>query len=254
MQSTSNRTFISASLALAFGLLSSCAHYTLPVTHLETPETLGASAIGRVELGALMTGADLNASPTTQVERDQDGNVTSTYLQGGQGILAGSGFVLRLGPRTEAGIRVLPLAPVSLRVKHQLAGEDESASHRGSYSIAVVGSPGFITGDNGGLQASFFSFDLALVGGYRLWERHLFTLTPFFSLASLSNVTETGTSATQFGAGLGYQYLLENFFVRGEIALSSGSLSSTRIGGIYFGALLGLNLPGATREGEPLLP
>ncbi len=245
------------SLALAFALLfSGCAHYMLPATHLDTPETLGATELGQIEFPALLLGADLNATPTTQVVTDKDGNVTSTYLQGGQGLLAGGGFVLRLGDRTEAGIRVLPLAPLAVRIKHQLAGEDEAHSHRKNFSLAVVGSPGFIAGMGGGssgsAQASLLSIDAGLIAGYRLWEKHLFTLTPFFTFASLSNAGTTANSATQFGAGLGYQYQLENFFLRTEAAYTSGSLGTTRIGGIFFGALLGLNLPTATRTGDPV--
>lgn len=261
-----------AAAAVALLQLQGCAHYVLPANRLETPEARGTSILdstqtdqhdprlsrpfGRVEGGMLM-GIDLIEEPYQGAADAVTGVVPKPEAQ--PATIAALGFVAGLSDRIDLGIRVTSHAPFSFRFKYQLSGEPELTAKAGNFSTAIVVSPGILIGTYSGGAAPtstmYFSGDISFIAGYRIWNRHLFSLAPFITFGSLSGVPETAADAvhtgrtspssasfSQYGAGLGYQYSLETLFLRGEATYTLGAIGQTQLNGIHFGALLGLAL------------
>lgn len=225
-------------IALAGTGGAGCSHYRLPVSRLESPEARGHTerfVPASLEAG-FMSGTDLEGRPETRTDSE---GVTTTSMPAAW--TPELGFALSLSERTDLGIRFQPFAPLSFRLKYQFSGEPQSRARQGNFSTAVVVAPGILLGHaQSGASASYFLGDLTLIAGYRAWERHLFSLAPYFSTASLSGLTVTG--ASQYGAALGYQYQIEALMIRAELALASGTVGTASIGGFHFGVQFGLAL------------
>ena len=221
-------------------LVSACAHYRLPVSRVESPEVRGHPKPIRpavIEPLALLSSSDLEANPSTSTNSET--GITTTSLQ--TTFTPALGFWASLSERTDLGIRLAPQAPLSFRLKHQLSGAPLSQAREGNFAISILAAPGILFGSGGaGSSASLMVGDLSLLAGYRAWERHLFSLSPFFTFATASGLPVTG--ATQYGAALGYQYQYETLLLRLEVALASGSAGSASIGGMHLGLQMALAL------------
>lgn len=238
--------------ALCLGL-SSCAHYHLPASRLETPEALGSGKLGRLELVGLISGHDLIATPTVGSPDPEDGTVPDPELQGA--ISLAFGFVTSLSETIDAGVRLAPHAPLTLRFKMQLSGLPEKVADEGNFSTAIAITPGILIGSSSGTTSTYLAGDLALLAGYRLNKQHLLSLAPFFGFASLSGIPLSGTtptvsgtiatgsaSATRYGAALGYQYSLEAILLRAELAYTLGSFGEAQLSKLHLSALFGFHL------------
>ena len=226
-----------------------CSHYILPVNHLETPEVRGEGKIGRLEGPGIFMGNDLSKSPVMSKADATKGETAVPLVR--SGFNTGIGFVKAWSDKIDIGVRFQPQAPFALRFKYQLTGHPEIQSKKGDFSTAVAFAPGFLMAPN---SVSFFSYDMSYIAGYRLGDHHLISLSPFFTSATLSGVRQnvagsTGggpgpdsITANQYGVGLGYQYTVEDLFLRPEIAYAKGSVVDSQVGGFYLGALLGLQL------------
>lgn len=237
-----------------------CSHYYLPGNHLDSPEASGAGRVGRLEPLALISGPNLT-DPAVTPPPDEESGITSEPELQNSWVHPVFGFTAAASDEIDVGIRIQPTAPLSVRVKYQFTGLPESKSVPGNFSAAIIPQAGILLGPSsaaGTSSVTYFMGDVALIGGYRLWRNHLFTLGPFFSFANLSGVTlssaistsgkNSGTSgltsgsAVQYGAGLGYQYQLESLILAAEFSYNRGSFNSAQIKGYYLGALLGINL------------
>ena len=155
-----------------------------------------------------------------------------------------SGFTVGITDRFDLTGRYYTSAPLTLRGKYQLSGKSESETEPGEFSTALSGGFGLLLAPE---STVFYLTDLAFLAGYRPWKRHLVWLSPHLALAGLSGVFETDGSATQLGAGLGYQYTTESLFFRFESTVLTGSYSAAQgtpdgkadIAGFFFGALVG---------------
>jgi hypothetical protein len=240
---------------LAIGA-SGCAHYNLPVSRLETPEVPGEGRTGRIS-ASMRLSTDLLAESSLTQPDPESGEAAEARLSGA-GITPSLEAERGFGPRWEAGLRLQPQAPLQIRGKYQFSGHSETDAGPGDLAAAAVAAVGFLLGQEGSRSTTYTLLELALPVGYRLSKRHLALFTPFFSSASLSGVTlppvpsASGTtpaavtggggSATQYGAGLGWQMTVEALFVRGELDWYRGALGETSFGGLALGAALGLNL------------
>jgi len=193
-----------------------CAHYYLPASQLETPEATGPDRIGRLELVGIQSGTDLlNASTESLVN----------YA---------FGVSFAITPALDLGLKLEPFAPVLVRAKYQFWGAPESQAHSGNFSASISGSSGLLLSTYNGSSVTFYSFNAAVIGGYRFAEHHLASLAPFFSLAGISGIGNASGTTTLAGASLGYQYDAEALILRAELTWASSAF--------YPGLLLGLKL------------
>lgn len=245
---------------------SGCATYMLPASHLETPEARGKPNSGRVELFAIQMGTDLlGDAEYVTFEPDEETKVADPPVyRTGQALAGAFGFVMGLDEKIDVGVRIPAQAPLALRFKYQLSGKPETEAAKGNFSTAIAASPGILLGENEGRTTTFFSGDIAFIAGYRVRDRHLLILTPFFNFGSISGVpttvaqstettptTTTGganastgpgasASATQYGGALGYQYDIDALIFRTEVAYALGKVGTPEINGVFVGALLGM--------------
>lgn len=245
------------SLLLGWWLVG-CAHYTLPVSHLETPESRGLGRMGRWELIGILSGTDLNAQPTRYqaaknwMNPDESPSTPPVRPQQSFANYA-MGFMLPIAEKIDVGIRFQPYAPLLIRGKFQWMGQSEAKAETNQFAVAVSAMTGVMLG-KGSNNASFsyFIMDGALPLGYRMSDKHLVSLTPYLTMVSISNMPVAlatlqnantySASVTQYGWALGYQYTLESLMVRMELAFNYGILLDTSIQNLYYGALVGLQL------------
>ena len=243
-------------LAVLAASLSGCAHYYLPATHLETPEARGSAGIGRLELIGIQSGADLNAPPTMSTPDPESTELSKPQLQSSFANF-GFGFMAAVNDRIDIGVRMQPYAPLLFRFKYQVSGVPETSAKARDFSAAIAASTGLLLGS----EVTYFLGDLAVPLGYRAWDRHLFSLSPFLGFASLSGMqvpaasaqpgvkslpatalNPTSASTMQYGISLGYQYSILGLMLRSELAYLKGSLAESQIGGLFLGSLVGFNL------------
>ena len=216
-------------LTLVFSALS-CSHYYLPANRLETPEAAGSGRTARLELAGIQGGADLTSPPTPVLQ-----SANANYF---------FGFAPAISDKVDVGVRFQPSAPLIVRGKYQFYGQPESKADKGNLSGAVMTSGGLLLGGKDattGNSVTYTCFDFALLGGYRLWKNHLFSLGPAYAIGSLSGTTTAGVSANQLEINLGYQYSNEALFLRAELAYASGSSGANKITGLFPGVLLGFS-------------
>jgi hypothetical protein len=229
----------------ALAAQSGCAHYYLPASQLESPETVGPDRIGRLELVGIQSGTDLLTAPTKQAADPTTGTVSDPVLSSSL-INYAFGVTLAVTPVLDVGIKLEPFAPLLARAKYQFIGDPESKAHVGNLSLSASGSGGLLLARYNANGVTFYSFNAAVIGGYRLFEHHLFSLAPFFNLAGISGIDPASGSATLYGASLGYQYDAEALILRGELTWASGSVSqsagSANAGGFFPGLLIGFKL------------
>ncbi len=248
---------LASCLAVTF-LLSGCAHYQLPVSELESSEVSGRKGIARLEALSIIGGSDLinepTADPPTQ-EEIEAGDTTTEYKVGGSWS-AGWGILVGIGERSEIGARFSTQGPFTLRYKHQWLGLNRSDAPKGNLSSSLVLAPGFLLGQSDGRSTQFYAIRVSNPFGYRLGPSHLLLLSPFFAWGSVNGVPRTagdtdatqipsdGTSgsATQYGAGLGYEYEVMDLLARAEISYALGSMGEAKIGGFFVGAQLGFRI------------
>lgn len=215
----------------------------LPASHLETPEVRGKGAVGRVELIGLMAGSDLVATPDTATQ--SDGSTTATVQKNTNGAF---GFVLALSDKFDAGIRLQPQTPMMMRLKYQISGVPEAQAKQGDFSTAVSASPGLLFGGNGTTPVTYFLGDLSFLMGYRIRAEDLISLSPFFSFANLSGLSQNAAGTTgaispnQLGLNFGYQHQIHDLFIRTELSYAKGSVGGSKISGLFLGAMVGLGL------------
>jgi hypothetical protein len=242
-----------ALLGALSGTFSGCAHYQIPVSHLETPESRGIGGIGRIELPGFFHGNDLIETPSLSTPDPDSTESPTPQVQ--KSFMSSFGFVWGVSDRWDLGIRMTPQAPLTFRFKYQLQGSPQTQTKPGEFSTALSFSPGALWGSLNGQSSSYVSGDLALITGYRWTEASLLIFSPFFSTAQLSGIplsatttdstlaeTRGSASVTQFGASLGWQHTLDQLFIRLECTYAKGSLGESRISGLYFGSLLGFDL------------
>jgi hypothetical protein len=240
------------SLALLLAL-TGCAHYQIPVNHLETPEARGDDGIGRIELSGILQGNDLIEPPSLSTPAPDSTELPTAQVQ--KTFMGSFGFVWSASDSLDIGIRMTPQAPLTLRLKYQVQGKPQTKAAPGEFSTAISFSPGVLWGGLNGQTTNYFSGDLALISGYRLSEENLVIFSPFIGVAQLTGIPLTGTSATvnnpealgsasltQYGAALGLQHTLESMFVRVECTYTKGSFGDAKISGFYLGSLVGFDL------------
>jgi hypothetical protein len=247
---TINHVFLSSCLLL----ITSCAHYYLPVSHLETPEARGTGKIGRVELIGILAQNDLTTKPTlstpdTPDPDDPNADPPDPAVPEVQKSYMGAfGFGIPYSDKLDLAIRLQPQSPLTLRAKYQLSGDPETKAAKENLSTAVSFATGILIGTSDGSSTSFYTADLAFISGYRVLDHTLVSLSPFLTFAQLSspgqNAADTpgSASATQYGICLGYQHQWEDLMLRSEITYAKGSVGESQIGDLFFGALLGLGL------------
>lgn len=230
---------------LTVTLQSGCAHYYLPANQLESPETVGPDRIGRLELVGIQSGTDLLTAPTRQAADPTTGAVPDPVLSSSL-INYAFGATLAVTPALDLGVKIEPFAPLLARAKYQFLGAPESKAHAGNLSVSGSGSGGFLLASYNASGVTFYSFNAAVIGGYRIFEHHLASLAPFINLAGISGVGIASGSGMRYGASLGYQYDAEMLILRGELTWASGSISQTagsaNAGGIFPGLLFGVKL------------
>jgi hypothetical protein len=230
--------------------LAGCATYILPANHLFTPEVVGPGRNGTVDVG--VTGGTDLLSEATQPPTPLHGSTPSPELQ----TLPANfdvGMDFAITDKIDAGVSFAPYTPPLLRVKYQLTGEPEASAAAGNLAVALVGSGGIMLASG----VTYYLLDAACVAGYRVWNHHLFSLTPFFSMAGLTGVDvpttsggglvpdpaqATGGSASQYGVALGYQYDVKGLLFRLEEAYASGSYGKNTVGGLFTAGLIGLRI------------
>ncbi|MCM2278877.1 MAG: hypothetical protein NDJ89_12450 [Oligoflexia bacterium] len=241
--------------------ISGCAHYNLPASHLETPEARG-GGVGRLELAGVLMGTDLVERPVLSSPDPESGDAPEPEAR--SAVTPALGFVASLSEKIDLGVRLQPMAPLSVRFKYQLSGAPEASASQGNLSAALAIAPGILVGRSSGSTVTYYSIDLAVPAGYRLGPNHLLSLSPFLTLAGLSGTAETAArapggssspagisatsgagstaSATQYGVGLGYQYMIAPLWFRAEITTAGGSMGDTALGGYFFGVMTGFLL------------
>jgi hypothetical protein len=203
---------------------------------------IGEAAAGH---GLLQAGTDLSSRATTVTPTAAEGETPdSPYQAMGQSwVNPFVGFTRGLTEMLDLTVRVQPSAPLVVRGKYQLSGENELRADVDNFSTAVSASAGVLLT---GTPVTSFQFDGAFLAGYRPWKRHLFSLAPFFTFTSISGLATTAGAASgsliQYGGGLGYQYSYENVFFRLEAAYGLGSSAENQVGGLFGGACLGFLL------------
>jgi hypothetical protein len=235
-----------AALALLTpAVLTGCAHYYLPTNQLDTPETIGPDRVGRLELISFQSGPDLIAEPETQSTDPETGKTPDPVLPMSLPNF-GFGAWVKVDRDIDVGLRIQPFAPVLARAKYLLYGEPESKSDVGNLTAAVAGQLGLLLGSFEGESVAYYSGQTSLLGGWRFAQRHLLSLAPFLGFANISGVGTSSGSSFRFGAGLGYQYTIEDLFLRAELTWAAGSVSqqsgSVNAGGFFPGAMLGFKL------------
>ena len=221
----------------------SCSHYYLPANRLETPEAAGVGRTARLELVGIQGGSDLQAPPLYIMPGAGSTAAPTPVLQAANANYF-FGFAPAITDKIDVGVRFQPSAPLLIRGKYQLYGQPEIKADKGNLAAAIMASGGLTLGGRDastGNSVSFTSFDIALLGGYRVWKNHLFSIGPAYALGSLSGTSPSGISANQLEVNLGYQYSNESLFLRGEIAWASGSSGQNKITGFFPGALLGFS-------------
>ncbi len=206
-------------LIIAVLQLSACSHYRMPVAVLDTPEVGGADRVGRVEMLSIHSGVNLSDPGSLQ----KDG----TTKLGMSVPLLMVGFTRSFSDKLEAGIRIQPSAPPVIRAKYQFVGLPEAKAERRGFSLAASAGGGLLFGNY-----FYILGQAALHGGYRIWQNHLFSLSPMFSFSSLSADTFTGTGIL-YGAALGYQYDWAALGWRIECAYARGTFATSVISGFY---------------------
>jgi len=232
-------------------ILTGCAHYTLPEGRLDSPETRGQTGLGRLELLRIEPSTNLTAAPSPARTDPETGVLGKPAMKRNLAHPSAS-FSAGLGEGWDAGITLHPSAPFALRAKRQLSGLSEPQAAQGNFSTALTGGAGILLGSSSGNSVVYWLADFAFLAGYRIWERHLFSIAPSVTLASLSGPTlpvEVGAtsgiggdsaSATSFGAALGYQYNLEGMRLRSEISWKTGSFGQAKLGGFGMAGSFGL--------------
>lgn len=228
-----------------------CTHYQFPATHLESPEVTGGKEFGkpaRLELLALEQGTDLNSRATLASPSEKNPNPQPQAPKSFANLAAG--IYGALGEKMDIGLRIRALAPPSLRFKYQFTGEPEATTHEDNLSASFAASAGFLMGAG----STYYTADASVPVGYRLWNRHLFWIAPFFSMGGVNGMTMLATSMngtkpvssagiSQYGAGLGYQYTILGLFWRMELTYAlGGAIEQSQMGGLYLGTLVGLTL------------
>ncbi len=241
-------------VVLSASLAAGCATYSLPAVRLESPEATGRIHQAELEPLALVSGTDLVSSPVWSQADPEAGTPSEPFAQGT--LKPAVGGVFGITERLDVGLRISPQTPPLLRAKYQLSGAPETELRRGNIPVSLAVAAGFLSGQMDGRSTSFVVFDLALPVGYRLNEFHIFYLSPFFGIGSASGLTQSAAqstpaaapaggvsaSASQYGAGLGYQFDLKYLDVRAELAYAMGSIEATKIQGLNFGLLFGFEL------------
>jgi hypothetical protein len=241
----SSLRFSFCSILFSLVLLSGCAHYYLPASQLETPESVGPERIGRIELLGIQSGTDLIATPQQQAPDPVTGTKPDPALETAP-VNYVFGAWVAINPKLDLGIRFAPEAPVLARAKYQLYGEPESTARAGNWSASVSGSGGALLSTYNGSGVTFYEAIGSLIGGWRFGDHHVASLAPFFCYSGLSGVGIASGSGSRFRASLGYQYDVESLLLRAELTWASGSFAqqtgSANAGGIFPGAVLGLKL------------
>ena len=220
-------------MTIGLGSLSTtgCAHYYFPANQLEIPEASGSLGKGRIELLGFESGSDLVAAPVRIRSGVYDRQ--HTFMNPVFGAMFG------INSRLELGVRYEVQAPLLLRAKYQFLGVPESQSTPGSWSLAGIFTPGFMLGTAGGQQQTYLYLSGGLLAGFRAWKNHLFSIGSYYSLANLSGTSSTTGSGSQISAIVGYQYDLEDFFIRGEESYTVGKYAGAEIKALFGAAQLG---------------
>ncbi|MGE4105944.1 MAG: hypothetical protein AB7F66_01945 [Bacteriovoracia bacterium] len=255
------RGFAASGTVPFFFLGAGCAHYYLPINQLETPEVRGEGEVGRLELAGLSTSTNLIDEPG-YLPADEEAGATAEY-HAQRGFTPFVGFVAKVMHEMDLGVRFSPSAPMFIRMKYQFAGEPESLAKEGNISAAVLVAPGLMLGREGDNSTRIIAGNFAVLGGYRISENHLTSLAAFYTFGTVSGVSQTAArdnvtaavpttatstaggvsaSASQLGIALGHQYSAEALFIRLELALVTGSMSETKLGGMSLGGVVGLQL------------
>ncbi len=243
--------FTLALLLTALGT-SGCAHYSIPVGELESPEALGKGQTASMDLVGMLGGPDLIAlsvqpakdasdpQATTPKPRLQN-NYTNPYF----------GFYVPVSDRIDIGVRLAPFSPNQARIKVQLAGAPQEQAMRGNFSAAFVAGAGLLLGNvvqstSQTESTTLLTFSGAFLGGYRLWDHHLFSGGPSARYATLSGPSSIAGSGTVFGGHLQYQYDAESLLFKLEATGFTGGYtrqnSELDLKGIVGGISLGFRL------------
>src|SRR5262245_46378428 len=114
-------------IATACLALTGCAHYYLPASQLETPETLGPEQVARLEILGIQSGTDLVSEPQIQPTDPETGKTPDPTLEATPANYT-FGAWININPQLDIGVRFEPYAPALVRVKYQLMGDPESTS------------------------------------------------------------------------------------------------------------------------------
>jgi hypothetical protein len=211
----------------------SCAHYYLPANHFQVSETAQESRVAVLDV-LFTSGTNLTDPPVLKVKD----SVSELKLQSVQAVPA-LRLALPLSKRSEIAFCLQASAPLLLTYKNQVVGSQTLDS----FSLSLGGGGGFLVGNQGSAHTTYTLFEGFVSSGYRLSEKHLFWLSPFFSFAQLSGVsTLQVSSANQFGINLGYQYSIESLLLRSEVSWIKGSMGQSIASGFSGGASFGLSL------------
>jgi hypothetical protein len=200
----------------------------------------------------MISGTDLVSAPVWSQADPEAGTVSEPYAQ--SAMKPAVGAVFGLTESLDLGLRISPQTPPLLKAKMQFSGGPESTAKKGNVSFSLAVALGFLSGKMQSQSTSFFLADIAAPFGYRLTEHHLFFLSPFLTIGSASGLTQSAAqttasspaqasvSATQYGAGLGYQFDLKYLDLRAEATYTLGSIGATQISSLGFGLLTGFEL------------
>jgi hypothetical protein len=226
-------------------VFAGCAHYYLPANQLDSPETIGPDRIGRLELVGIQSGTDLLTPASPQSPDPKTGKTPDPVLSLSP-VNYAFGVSVAITPELDLGIKIQPFAPFIARAQYQLSGAPESKAEAGNLSLSAGVSGGLLVATYNGENATFYSANAALIGGWRFARHHIASLAPFFSLAGISGVGTASGNGTRFGAGLGYQYDVEALIIRAELTYASGTIAqesgAANAGGFFPGLLMGLKL------------
>lgn len=207
--------------------LASCSHYYVPATHLASSEIGGERRVLEIQPIRLQGGTRF-----TQAQKVAE----KTFLQ------FGAQTFFPVTPKIEAGLQIQPYAPLMVLGKTQVIGRTDSDPIAENFvdkiSVSLQGGPGFLLGSGG---VNVFAFDLCTPTGFRLGEKNLVMLVPFFNTASLNGSVSQG-SISQYGIGLAHQLESESILLRTEIMNVNGSNENSEISGYLLGIGLGLKL------------
>ena len=237
-------SFYFAAFAITAATLTGCAsgNYYLPGTPLISPEAIGPGGRGHLDLVGLQGGKQLLGTPQ-QGARDPNTAILPTPVLPTSFPNLFLGIWFPVDEETDLGIRLSANAPLLLSVRRQLNGNTRSTSQPGNFSISLVGSGGLLLGSG----TQYWLVEAAAPVGYRLWQHHLFSLTPSFRLGGLQGDALPATGAmTPFSAALGYQYDVASLIFRFEGAWAAGTFARSNgdvsTGGTLFGLSLGFRI------------